>query len=592
MEASFDYIVCGSGAAGGVIAARLHEGEPALRILLLEAGPDHASRDKPAHMAALNPFDMWDDKRFKWPNLKIQRTAAQEPRAYPAGRCTGGGSAINGMGAIRGEQEDYDGWSRQGCEGWDWDSVLPFFRALEDDPCAQDNPEAHGRGGPIPIYRPPVSEWGAVGKATMRAALALGHGYEHDLNRPGGTGASPFPINCKPAAGDGELIRWSVNDGYIEPLRAATCQQVEIRAGHHVEKILLDGRRAVGVQLLEVATGRVSQELAAVEVLVCCGAVQSPALLQRSGIGPSEVLRPLGIPVVHDVKAVGANMQDHPTIGCQLQLKTPPSPTERHANMLVRFSSNMGGKGLIDRSDGAPPPGLNDLYFCTAENGRLVSTPTEDAAAAAAVEKSEEEAVAAELHAEEERRREESRGFIAVMLLQCYSRGQVQITSTEPLAMPDVRENMLSDSGDLARMRFGVRKLAELVLEPAILNITETADESSLLMGNDWGGEKLSPSAVLAMSDVELDTWMVLNAGDGIHTTGTCRMVPVVPWLTGRPTQRCRSRLLRDRARGAEGCGRLNHARHCAGKYTPQQYCDWGECSAKTLDPEAEGGVG
>ena len=383
--ASFDYIVCGSGSSGAAIAFRLHEAEPTLRILVLEAGPDHRSNEKPPHMAALNPFDMWDDKDHKWPELKIQRTAVQEPRPYPAGRTTGkrnllaavcagshsvpttdcvagGGSSINGMGAIRGESEDYDGWAAQGCDGWDWASVLPIFRALEDDPLAAIDPDTHGSGGPIPIYRPPIDDWGAVGKATLEAALVLGHEYNDDLNMPGGTGASPFPINCKPDAVTGEQIRWSVNDGYLEPLRDAT-PAVEIRAGCHVSRLLFDNaelpQRVVGVEIVQVATGRIYEETAVHrppnifhdrfytqeqhsyasmvetevfcrcttratvqngEVIVSCGAVQSPALLQRSGLGPRSVLEPLGIPVVRDLP-VGENLQDHPTIGCQLQLK-------------------------------------------------------------------------------------------------------------------------------------------------------------------------------------------------------------------------------------------------------------------------------
>ena len=116
---------------------------------------------------------------------------------------------------------------------------------------------------------------------------------------------------------------------------------------------------------------------------------------------------------------------------------------------------------MTDRPDGAPAPGLNDLYLCTSENGRLVSTPPEDA---------EKEGKSKE-NLEEEERRSLSRGFVAVMLLQCYSRGNVSITSTEPLAMPDVAENMLSDTGDLARMRYGVRKLAEFMLHPSMLQV-------------------------------------------------------------------------------------------------------------------------
>ena len=138
-----------------------------------------------------------------------------------------------------------------------------------------------------------------------------------------------------------------------------------------------------------------------------------------------------------------------------------------------------------------------------------VSTPPE-----------EQNNIKEEEEAMKEDARAAARGFVAVMLLQCYSRGQVAIVENDPLAMPRVQENMLSDPGDLVRMRYGVRKLAEIVLHPEMLAITETEDESdgNLLMGNDWG-DKITPSEVLAKSDTDLDKWMIANAGDGIHTT-------------------------------------------------------------------------
>jgi 5-(hydroxymethyl)furfural/furfural oxidase len=207
----YDYIIVGAGSSGATLAARLTE-NPKTTVMLIESGPDYRSVDAPPGMRSPNPFHIILDPglaKFRYDDLVARRTPGQEPRQYWRGRGTGGSSGVNAQIAIRAIPEDFAWWVDEGCDGWGWDDVLPSYIRLEDDLEFGDRPY-HGRGGPIPITRMPVEEWGKVDQALRTAALDLGYGWCDDLNAPDATGAATYAINNR----NGERV--STNDGYLE----------------------------------------------------------------------------------------------------------------------------------------------------------------------------------------------------------------------------------------------------------------------------------------------------------------------------------------------------------------------------------------
>jgi len=474
----YDFIVTGAGSAGCAVAGRLSE-TGRWRVLLLEAGGRDTS---PWIHIPLGYTKTYTDPRVNWmfesePEPELNGRTLYQPR----GKVLGGTSSINGMVYMRGTPSDYDGWRQRGCEGWDWESVLPFFKKAEDQERGAD--AFHGVGGPLRVSNPVRSP---LGDAMVRAAIEAGIPKNPDFNGARQEGVGYYQTTTR------NRRRCSAARAYLEPARRRPNLTIVTEA--HATRLLFDGMRAVAVEYRTPHGRKVAR--ARGEIIVSGGVYGSPQLLQLSGLGPAALLQRMGIAVVRDMPGVGANLHDH--FNTYLVWRCAQKVTINDLAMSGLRKAKAALEYALTRSGHLSNAGIYAGAFVKSDP-RLEQPDLQiNMFGWSAIERL--------------RTGIKPHPFSAFTLspvhLRPEGRGTVRIKSPDPLAPPEIRFNFLSSRYDFDALIYGMRLARKIAAQPAL--------------------RPYVVAEVLPGPEVESDEQMIaeirVRGVSNLHPVGTCRM--------------------------------------------------------------------